>query len=224
MAATPRRRSSRHRPGGPYITALLAADARLSAALFRVGGAVPRPLWLLLELGGNGLVWLAAALIAILLPATSPAARSTWCNLLVAWAVDLLLVGALKSAVRRPRPAYNLRSDFTVVVPVDAHSFPSGHSSRCGDGKMLWRAIRQVFRRHRPPPSPQASDCALRTAGFPLWPSTPPSCWGAATRGCASPWAAGRWPPHLAGLPWGASMSAAVSSCCGWQPNCSCTV
>lgn len=36
----------------------------------------------------------------------------------------------LKGTVRRARPVYNLRSDFSVVVAVDHFSFPSGHSSR----------------------------------------------------------------------------------------------
>ncbi|KAL4435432.1 hypothetical protein ABPG77_006194 [Micractinium sp. CCAP 211/92] len=111
-------------------TALLAIDRRWSNALFRAGGGVPRPVWKLFELTGDGLVWLALALGCALAPATPPPLRAAWANFLAAWAVDLALVGLLKGTVRRARPVYNLRSDFAVVVAVDHFSFPSGHSSR----------------------------------------------------------------------------------------------
>lgn len=112
------------------LAALAALDRRWSNGLFRAGGSVPRLVWKLFELSGDGLVWLALALGYALAPATPPALRTCWANFLVAWAVDLALVGLLKGAVRRSRPVYNLRSDFTVVVAVDHFSFPSGHSSR----------------------------------------------------------------------------------------------
>lgn len=51
-------------------------------------------------------------------------------NTLVGLAVDLVLVGLCKLLFKRPRPAYNVQEDFTVVVSVDAHSFPSGHAAR----------------------------------------------------------------------------------------------
>lgn len=111
-------------------SALLTLDTRWSNALFRAGHGVPRPIWKLFELTGDGLVWLALALGCALAPATPPPLRAAWTNFLVAWAVDLALVGVLKGTVRRARPVYNLRSDFSVVVAVDHFSFPSGHSSR----------------------------------------------------------------------------------------------
>lgn len=111
-------------------TALLALDTRWSNSLFRTGRGVPRPVWKLFELTGDGLVWLALALGCMLAPATPPPLRAAWANFLAAWAVDLALVGMLKGTVRRARPVYNLRSDFSVVVAVDHFSFPSGHSSR----------------------------------------------------------------------------------------------
>ncbi|KAL4419816.1 hypothetical protein ABPG75_006914 [Micractinium tetrahymenae] len=111
-------------------TALSAIDTRWSNALFRAGRGVPRPVWKLFELTGDGLVWLALALGCALAPATPPALRAAWANFLAAWAADLVLVGLLKGTVRRARPVYNLRSDFSVVVAVDHFSFPSGHSSR----------------------------------------------------------------------------------------------
>lgn len=109
---------------------LQALDARWSNALFRAGSGVPRPVWRALEWGGDGFFWLAVALAQLLAPASSPARRAVWANFVVAWAVDLVLVGTVKGAVRRRRPVYNMSTDHVVVVAVDAYSFPSGHSSR----------------------------------------------------------------------------------------------
>ncbi|PSC70048.1 choline-phosphate cytidylyltransferase 2 [Micractinium conductrix] len=116
----------RHSPA----SALLALDMRLSNALFRVGGGVPRALWRLFEFSGDGLLWLALALGCALAPATPPPLRAAWANFLAAWVLDLALVGAAKGLVRRPRPVYNHRGDFVAIVAVDRFSFPSGHSSR----------------------------------------------------------------------------------------------
>lgn len=123
------RRGRQARRVGP-LEALQALDQRLSNALFGRGGGVPRATWRLLELGGDGLVWLAVALGCVLAPGTPAALRAAWANFLCCWALDLVLVGLLKAAFRRSRPVYNLASDFTVVVAVDHFSFPSGHSSR----------------------------------------------------------------------------------------------
>ncbi|KAL4857005.1 Choline-phosphate cytidylyltransferase 2 [Chlorella vulgaris] len=112
------------------LDAVQALDCRLSNALFRHGSSVPRWVWKLFELGGNGLVWLAVALACALPPGTPPAARHVWAAFLLCWALDLVLVGSIKGVFRRSRPVYNLQSDFAVVVAVDHYSFPSGHSSR----------------------------------------------------------------------------------------------
>ncbi len=66
-------------------TALLAIDGRWSNALFRAGGGVPRPVWKLFELTGDGLVWLALALGCALAPAAPPPLRAAWANFLAAW-------------------------------------------------------------------------------------------------------------------------------------------
>lgn len=53
-------------------------------------------------------------------------------NLMLGLLVDLMEVGLLKGVFKRPRPGHNaLAGDMKIVVSVDAHSFPSGHSSRC---------------------------------------------------------------------------------------------
>lgn len=66
-------------------SALLTLDTRWSNALFRAGHGVPRPIWKLFELTGDGLVWLALALGCALAPATPPPLRAAWTNFLVAW-------------------------------------------------------------------------------------------------------------------------------------------
>jgi len=47
---------------------------------------------------------------------------------------DLTMVGIVKLAVRRDRPAYNRNDQFYDAPVVDKFSFPSGHTSR---GSML---------------------------------------------------------------------------------------
>lgn len=121
-------------PLPPALHLLHSLDQRLSHALFRRGSRVPRWVWKLFELSGDGLVWLALAIGCALAPGTAPAARHAWAAFLLCWAVDLALVGLIKASIRRSRPVYNLRSDFTVVVAVDHFSFPSGHSSRSAAG------------------------------------------------------------------------------------------
>ena len=112
------------------VQALQALDSRLSNALFRHGSGVPRLVWKLFELSGDGLVWLALVVWQVMHPKTPQTARHAWIAFLLCWAIDLVLVGLLKAIVRRSRPVYNVLNDMTVVVAVDAFSFPSGHSSR----------------------------------------------------------------------------------------------
>lgn len=109
-----------------------ALDRSLSLKLFRgLGQKIPRRYLMALEHGGNGLVWLFAAFAMLLVPSITSAGRTALANFLVAFAVDLVLVGTLKSLFRRPRPVYNASGDFILVVSVDKFSFPSGHASRC---------------------------------------------------------------------------------------------
>ncbi len=56
---------------------------------------MPRALWRLFELSGDGLVWLAWTLGMIAAPGTQPATRAIWVNFLAAWALDLALVRGL---------------------------------------------------------------------------------------------------------------------------------
>lgn len=49
--------------------------------------------------------------------------------LFLALLIDLMIVGALKTLVRRPRPKVN-KQDMFATVSVDNFSFPSGHATR----------------------------------------------------------------------------------------------
>ncbi|KAG0557113.1 hypothetical protein KC19_11G103100 [Ceratodon purpureus] len=81
------------------------------------------------EFSGDGFFWLPVAIAFWLSPSVgSPGTRLFALNLFVCLLFDLLVVGSIKSAVRRKRPHYN-RGHF-VVVSVDSWSFPSGHSTR----------------------------------------------------------------------------------------------
>lgn len=85
---------------------------------------------MLLEHSGNGLVWLFGAIGFLLYPYITQQQTCAVANFLLAFVIDLILVGSLKSVFRRPRPIYNSTGDFILVVSVDQYSFPSGHASR----------------------------------------------------------------------------------------------
>ena len=208
----------RHSPA----SALLALDMRLSNALFRVGGGVPRALWRLFEFSGDGLLWLALALGCALAPATPPPLRAAWANFLAAWVLDLALVGAAKGLVRRPRPVYNHRGDFVAIVAVDRFSFPSGHSSRlvvCDTcpavvvvAAAAWGCLEDqhyiaihsrltsraqlCWGEERPAPPRRCvlfSRPDLPAVVCPLWLYWRPCCWRTLAPGCVLAWPVGRW-------------------------------
>lgn len=85
---------------------------------------------MVLEHSGNGLVWLLGAISIWFYPHLKAQQRCVVTNFLLAFALDLILVGSLKSIFQRPRPVYNSAGDFILVVSVDQYSFPSGHASR----------------------------------------------------------------------------------------------
>ena len=90
----------------------------------------------LLEYSGHGIPWITATLYAIY-QTTDMEVRQFFCNLLMALLIDLVIVGFLKTIVRRPRPAYNV-DDMFATVSVDRYSFPSGHSTRVAMVAMLF--------------------------------------------------------------------------------------
>ena len=119
-------------------------DRSLSTQLFQsVGQIIPRRYLKLLEHSGNGLVWLFAAIVLLLTPSVTLPQRCVISNFLVAFVVDLVLIGTLKSVVRRPRPVYNAAGDFILVVSIDQYSFPSGHASR--SDYVSWRLISDLL-------------------------------------------------------------------------------
>lgn len=78
---------------------------------------------------GTGTLWIPAIIALWLAPIDySPAVRGLAFNLLVGFLLDLALIGTFKGLARRTRPKYN--REFSVLVPVDVYSFPSGHASR----------------------------------------------------------------------------------------------
>ena len=79
---------------------LVAQDRALSQHIYQtVGQQVPRSLLMALEHSGNGLVWLALSLGTLLYPALSADQRCLAVNFLLAFFVDLAIVGTLKGLV-----------------------------------------------------------------------------------------------------------------------------
>lgn len=92
---------------------------------------VPHSLLITLEITGDGRFWLPISIAFLLYPTTTSPhlhIHPFIFALLFGFLLDLVVVGAIKYSVRRPRPLYN--KDMHAVVSVDIWSFPSGHSSR----------------------------------------------------------------------------------------------
>lgn len=133
------------------MRALSKLDERLSLQLFQSGRAIPRSVWKILEYSGDGILWLMVATLIIIAGICDSGLDASGCsalkgyrlfeaiddclslgvNLLLGLLIDLVEVGLLKAIFKRPRPLHNeISKDMNVIVPVDAYSFPSGHSSR----------------------------------------------------------------------------------------------
>lgn len=81
------------------------------------------------EYSGDGLFWIpATAVFWLSSSAGSAETRMFALNLFICLLLDLIVVGTIKSAVRRKRPQYN--RGHLVIVSMDHWSFPSGHSTR----------------------------------------------------------------------------------------------
>ena len=79
---------------------LVAQDRALSQHIYQtVGQQIPRSLLMALEHSGNGLIWLALSLGTLLHPALSADQRCLAVNFLLAFFVDLAMVGTLKGLV-----------------------------------------------------------------------------------------------------------------------------
>ena len=79
---------------------LVAQDRALSQHIYQtVGQQIPRSLLMALEHSGNGLIWLALSLGTLLHPALSADQRCLAVNFLLAFFVDLAIVGTLKGLV-----------------------------------------------------------------------------------------------------------------------------
>eukprot|EP00271_Cylindrocystis_brebissonii_P015254 TRINITY_DN3755_c0_g1_i1.p1 TRINITY_DN3755_c0_g1~~TRINITY_DN3755_c0_g1_i1.p1 ORF type:complete len:310 (+),score=14.77 TRINITY_DN3755_c0_g1_i1:223-1152(+) len=113
-------------PASRLVSAFLNFDRNISARLHSLSN---RSLAIILEHTGDGLYWIPGTIAMWLCPiAMPPALRCCILNLFVAFILDLIVVGTLKSLVRRRRPVYN--RGMTVVLAPDKWSFPSGHASR----------------------------------------------------------------------------------------------
>ncbi|XP_078263906.1 polyisoprenoid diphosphate/phosphate phosphohydrolase PLPP6 [Rhinoraja longicauda] len=122
---------------GIALRSLLAVDLWLSKSLGVCatddspwGSA--RPIMKLIEVSGHGIPWLAGT-VYCLAKSDSPAGQEVLLNLLLALILDLVLVGIVKSLVRRRRPTHN-RMDMFATFSVDRYSFPSGHATRAAMG------------------------------------------------------------------------------------------
>ncbi|GAQ87429.1 lipid phosphate phosphatase [Klebsormidium nitens] len=106
-----------------------AFDKSFSAWLYADGRSHLRGFLKFLEMSGTGSIWIPAIIALWLAPFDYPSAlRALAFNLLVGFLLDLALIGSIKGLARRTRPKYN--REFSVLVPVDVYSFPSGHASR----------------------------------------------------------------------------------------------
>ncbi|VDM93064.1 unnamed protein product [Litomosoides sigmodontis] len=92
---------------------------------------------LCLEWSMHGGLWLIFSLLISLVSMRYNFSLNTKYGLVIltfGLCVDLIIVGAIKGIVRRPRPPSNIKDQLYEAPLVDKFSFPSGHSSR---GAML---------------------------------------------------------------------------------------
>eukprot|EP00039_Didymoeca_costata_P015194 m.254367 g.254367 ORF g.254367 m.254367 type:complete len:177 (-) comp16171_c0_seq7:3139-3669(-) len=103
-------------------------DEELSYAMYLGNtkwNSISHPICKALEVSGNGILWL---IIAALVIFTNYINAEAAINLLIILLLDLVVIGLTKQTFKRKRPAYN--KGMSLVVSVDAHSFPSGHCTR----------------------------------------------------------------------------------------------
>jgi len=106
---------------------LLEWDRRWTRRLNASVGIAPiRLVFRLVSRLGNGALWY--ALMLALSITQGRAGLETALRMLVAGAVGLLVYKLLKSATTRPRPYKVLRDIRAGIAPLDAFSFPSGHT------------------------------------------------------------------------------------------------
>ncbi|KAJ0962053.1 hypothetical protein J5N97_029881 [Dioscorea zingiberensis] len=107
---------------GPLLRRVVDIDTVLSLRIHSFFLFVPRSILKVLEVSGDGRLWLPLLFSLLPLAPSSPCLA-----LLLGSLLDLLLIGLLKHLVR-PRPIYN--KGMSLAFAVDQWSFPSGHSSR----------------------------------------------------------------------------------------------
>lgn len=122
---------------------MIELDRRSSLYIHTKCMALPRPILTTLEVSGDGRFWIpaTAALLLTPLPLAGFSKLRWFClNFFIGLIFDLILIGILKSLIKRPRPAYN--KGMYLVLSVDHWSFPSGHASRaCFIGSFFWLCL-----------------------------------------------------------------------------------
>lgn len=112
---------------------ILVWDRDTSRRLYDASYSNTRLLLLFLELSGHGLLWVAIpSLLYLLVPQVSATGAAALLNYLGLAVLDLLVIGALKPAVGRSRPAQNAGMTAVTIHAIDKYSFPSGHATRAG--------------------------------------------------------------------------------------------
>lgn len=113
----------------------------------------------LTDLGTNGAIWIALALVLIVGAGRFPGLRQQgfvrWraigAVMLASLAVSLVVVEGLKRLVGRPRPFETLTGVHLVGGLIDGYSFPSGHTlSSFAAAVVLLTALSRMHRRGQP--------------------------------------------------------------------------
>ncbi len=113
--------------GAGAVESLLEWDRRWTRRLNASVGVAPvRVLFRLVSRLGNGVFWY--ALMFALSVTQGRAGMETALRMLAAGAIGLALYKLLKSTTSRPRPYKVLRGIQAGIDPLDAFSFPSGHT------------------------------------------------------------------------------------------------
>jgi len=113
--------------GAGAVESFMEWDRRWTRRLNASVGVVPvRILFRMVSRLGNGALWY--ALMFVLSVTQGRAGLESALRMLAAGAIGLILYKLLKSSTTRPRPYKVLRGIQAGIDPLDAFSFPSGHT------------------------------------------------------------------------------------------------
>ena len=118
--------------GSGGLRTLVEQDKRLSRLVYDrfYERVVPASLLELIEGLGSGKLWFPLAIAALIAARDNLPNAQIAANFIAGLTLDVVLVGGLKTVVKRKRPEYSRSKAYVPIINIDSFSMPSGHTSR----------------------------------------------------------------------------------------------